>query len=302
MGIRARWDETYQALLPHALRPADELHREYRDAVFHAWLTWHGDTTDEQLDSLVPDDQLMVLRAIERACALAWRDALLGPVLSRHGHENHPGRPFGGPHGLWGTPARSAGAEGFHRPALPRPDRFGVEMPVRPSLRDALFHVVSNECLWTVNDIRDVHTSTAGVRQQGMAPVDRVRETVTRLCLGAWHQEVEVNRRRGWDDAEWWQYLNLESLLPWAAVALGLPGEHPDEYGHLVESVASGTVTSSFEPWTAQALPPGFASALGEECVRLAHHKEPGWGTEAGSAGPRQQSAVACLHLGPRLS
>ncbi|MEU2852639.1 hypothetical protein ACFZB6_25720 [Streptomyces syringium] len=279
MGIRALWDETYEALLPHALRPADELHREYRGAVFQAWLTWHGDTTEAQLDSPVSDDQFLVLRAIEGACALSWRDALLGPVLSRHGHEDHPGRPFGGPHGLWGTPARSTGTEGFHRPALPRPDRFGIEMPARPSLRDMLFHVVSNECLWTVNDIRDVHTSIAAVSQAGVAPVDRVRETVSRLCLGAWHHEVEVNQRRGWDDAEWWQYLNLERLLPWAAVALGLPGEHPDEYGHLVESVASSTVSSSFGPWTAQALPPGFASALGEECVRLAHHKEPGWFT-----------------------
>ncbi|MFV8131143.1 hypothetical protein [Streptomyces syringium] len=271
MGIRVLWDETYQALLPHALRPADELHREFRQAVFHAWLAWHGDTTDEQLDSLVSDDQLMVLGAIEAACAIAWRDALLGPVLSRHGHEDHPGRPFGGPHGLWGTPARSTATEGFHRPVLPRPGRFGLEMPARPSLRDALFRVVPNECVRTVDDIREVHASIAAVGQAGVPPVDRVREAVSRLCLAAWHHEVEVNRRRGWDDAEWWQYLNLESLLPWAAVALDLPGEHPDEYGDLVESVAYSTVTSSFDPWTARALPPGFASALGEECVQLAH-------------------------------
>ncbi|MFC4909330.1 hypothetical protein [Actinomadura gamaensis] len=270
MGARAHWDETYRILLPQVLRPVDETRREFAEAVFQAWLMWQGDTSEEELDALITDEEISVLRALEEACSLGWRNALLGRTLADHGYETVVGRPYGGPHGLWGAPARTTADEGFRPPSLPRPARWGGELPVRRSLRDALSSA-TNRFDVVVRRIRDVHAAIATVPVEGRPPIDRVREVVTRLCLDAWHEAVEVHRRRGWDDAEWWQYLDLENLLPWMAVALGLPGEHPERYGDLVEPVASRTVTDSWDgPMRWQAIPANFVSELGEVCVRLA--------------------------------
>jgi hypothetical protein len=288
MGVRARWNETYQILLPQALRSADETRREFREAVFHAWLMWHGDTSEEQLDALITNDQFMALRALEESCSLGWRDALLGRTLTDHGYEE-VGRPYGGPHVLWGAPARTAADRGFRRSVHPSPGQLGGEVPVRRSLRDALSGV-RNQYVYAVDTIRDVHTSMTSVPVEGRPPIDGVREAVTRLCLDAWHDEVEVNKRLGWDDAEWWHYLNLEDLLPWMAVVLGLPGEYPDRYGDLVEPVAWRTVTDPFGAWTWQAIPSNFVSELGDACVRLAIEEETERLTETDTSGPTRGS------------
>jgi hypothetical protein len=275
MGIRARWDETYQILLPRAVRPVDETRREFAEAVFHAWLMWHGDTSEDELDALITDDEILALRALEESCSLGWRNALLGRTLTDHGYEE-AGRPYGGPHGLWGAPARTTADRGFRPPVPPSHRAHQVaNFQSGGHLRDALSSV-RNQFAHVVHTIRDVHTSMTTVLVDGRPPIDCVREVVTRLCLDAWHEEVEVEDRRGWDDAEWWQYLNLEDLLPWMAVALGLPGEHPERYGYLVEPVAWRTVTdplkawSPIEAWRWQAIPSNFVSELGEACVSLA--------------------------------
>ncbi|MFC5185531.1 hypothetical protein [Actinomadura harenae] len=259
MGTRARWDETYQALLPQALRPVEETRREFREAVFHAWLMWHGETSSEQLDSLATDDEIRTIRALEESCSLGWRNALLGRTLAEHGHEVL-GRPNGGPHGLWGVPACTMADQGF------RPPRVPVR---RGTLRDVLASA-RNQYSFEVDTIRDVHASLTAVPVGDRPPADRVREVVTRLCLDAWHKEVEVDDRCGWDDAEWWQYLNLEDLLTWTAVALGLPGEYPEKYGDLVDPVAGRTAPDPLKAWHWQAIPSTFVSELGDACVDLA--------------------------------
>jgi hypothetical protein len=265
MGTRERWDETYRILLPHALRSVEDRHREFREAVFHAWLFWHGETTDEQLDALLTYEQYTVLRTLEEACSRGWRDALLGRMLTEHGYEA-TGRPFGGPHGLWGAPAR-ADTEHRFRPLHLPPRPWGAHPPVR--LRDALSRV-RNTFTLELGPIRDAHAAVTAVPLGDRPPIDHVREVVRRLCLNAWHREVGTYDRRHWDDAEWWQYLELVETLPWMAVALGLPGENPDVYGDLVERVASATVPEPRQAWTSQAIPAEFIPELGSACVALA--------------------------------
>lgn len=132
----------------------------------------------------------------------------------------------------------------------------------------ALRTVDGNRFDFVVHCIRAVHTAMAAVPVEGRPPIERVPNVVTHLCHDAWDDVLE---RGGWGDAEWWQYLNLAECLPWMAVALGLPGENPEEYGDLVEPVAWRTVPDSLgELMRRQTIPSNFVNELSEACVTLA--------------------------------
>jgi hypothetical protein len=264
--MRERWDETYQILHPLAKRSVEELQQEFRQAIFQAWLIWHGETTEEQLDSLVTNEEFMVLRALEESCELGWRDALLGQMLAKHGYATYGS--FTGPQGLWGAAVSSTTERGFHRPGPPEP-WSGSEFPIRLPLREALFRVY-NKYTFSLNSIRGADQAVVAVPAGEQSFSDRVREIITVLCHNAWHEEVEINNRCGWDDAKWWQYLDLEDRLSWTAIALGLPGENPEKYGYLVDEIAFKTVKDSIEEWTWQAIPENFISELGNACLKLA--------------------------------
>ncbi|WP_331767786.1 hypothetical protein [Embleya sp. NBC_00896] len=264
MGSRALWNETYEMLLPQARRPMLETDEEFRTAVLHAWLRVCEDTTEEPLDMMVTVDQMAVIRGLSGACSLGWRDALLGRVLAEHGFE--PYGHHGGHGGLWGPPQDGKAFRPTRKAAI-SPE------PLREVLRSKW-----NDFRDDVDAIRRAHAALEAVPVEGLSASDRVRAVVTRLCHDAWDAQVKA-RFCTWDDAEWWDYLDVEAALPWVAVALGLPGEHPEKYGRLVESVAWKTVSYSdaIEARSWDVLPSIFVTELADACIGLAREESPAW-------------------------
>ncbi|MFD4432634.1 hypothetical protein ACFWPJ_25180, partial [Nocardia sp. NPDC058497] len=145
----------------------------------------------------------------------------------------------------------------------------GIEGEPSPSLRPVGVELcnVRNRFEYDIAFIKqaDAAVSEANPGVSG----DRVDAAIRRVCLSAWHQEV-LSNKEGWDDAPWWDYLDLEALLPWAAVALGLPGEDPRRYGNLVAKVASLTVPDSLAAWLWHDLPEEFLFELCSAVKKLA--------------------------------
>ncbi|MEV0405206.1 hypothetical protein [Actinoallomurus sp. NPDC050550] len=74
---------------------------------------------------------------------------------------------------------------------------------------------------------------------------------------------------RGWDDAEWYQYLEVNELIGWTTAALQLPGVRPSEAAARVEEIAEQK-WDDWSQWTADELPAPFIAQAAQavaDCV-----------------------------------
>ncbi|MFB8003993.1 hypothetical protein [Nocardia sp. NPDC056000] len=220
-----------------------------RQAILRGWCREFGPLTVEQLDAPITDEQVAVVRALARTASLEWRDEALGPLLEVSGSNESLEWPLG-LHGLWtvAEPLRLAGVQGW----LSLDQR-------RPSVSEVLSSG-SNTFGSVFNHIGQAH---AAIDTERADIDDRVAHAIRRLCSRAWHFEEVVQNKRGWDDAPWWEYLELGELMPWLAVGLGLPGECPESYGYsLVADVAHRLPSSLGSAWMWRVLPEEFFSEM----------------------------------------
>ncbi|WP_330179723.1 hypothetical protein OHB26_25190 [Nocardia sp. NBC_01503] len=231
---------------PLAARRAGE---RLRQAVLRGWCQEFGPLTVEQLDAPITDEQGAVVRALARTASLEWRDEALGPILELSGSDESLEWPLGRS-GLWtvAEPLSAARVQGS----------FSLEQQ-RPSVCEVLSSA-SNIFGPVFNYIGEAH---AAIDTELTDVDDRIAHAIRRLCSRAWHFEVVVQNRRGWDDAPWWDYLELPELMPWLAVGLGLPGEYPENYGYVLVADAAHRLPSSLgNAWTWHVLPEEFFSEM----------------------------------------
>ncbi|MGO4463032.1 hypothetical protein AB4039_37985 [Streptomyces sp. M-16] len=229
---RDLWGRTYLALLPWTRVPVGDLHARCTEAVTAALAVLWGGCGDALLDAPAGDEQIHAIVAAQKAYGLGWRDAVLGGVTA----DARAARLGDGPGGLW------APAERWNR---------GRGRAFRPTLRSNLEFFAMHPWAGELARLRAVRCAVEA------ASADP-RTTLTLLFRTAWTDKAA--ERRGWDDAEWWQYLDVEALAAWAVVALGLPVEDPAGAGTAVEEAAEAVSPSDWT-WAGTGLPDGFLDA-----------------------------------------
>ncbi|NXY97527.1 hypothetical protein HYE82_24755 [Streptomyces sp. BR123] len=232
MTVRELWDRTHPALLPWTRVPEADLHARCTEAVAAALAALWGGCDDALLDAPATDGQVHAIVAAQRAYGLGWRDAVLGDVTA----EARAARLGNGPGGLW-TPA-----EHWNR---------GRGRAFRATLRGNLEFFAMHP--WAA-ELEHVRAVRCAVEASSADP----RNTLALLFRTAWTGRAD--RRLGWDDAEWWQYLEVGALASWAVVDLGLPADDPASAGWAVEEAAEAVSPSDWT-WTGTGLPDGFLEA-----------------------------------------
>ncbi|GLV87695.1 hypothetical protein Slala03_73840 [Streptomyces lavendulae subsp. lavendulae] len=229
---RELWGRTYPALLPWTRVPVADLHARCTEAVTAALaVLWDG-CDDALLDGPATDGQIHAIVAAQEAYGLGWRDAVLGDVAE----VARAARLGDGPGRLWAPAGRRNRGRG---------------RAFRPTLRGNLEFFAMHPWAAELGHVRAVRCAVEG------ASADP-RATLTLLFRTAWTDKA--TERRGWDDAGWWQYLEVEALAAWAVVALGLPVEDPASAGAAVEEAAEAVSPSDWT-WTGTGLPDGFLDA-----------------------------------------
>ncbi|MGW6821017.1 hypothetical protein [Streptomyces sp. NPDC055005] len=229
MTVRELWDRTHLALLPWTRVPVGDLHARCGEAVTSALAAPRDGCDDELLDAPATDGQIHAIVAARRTYGLGWRDAVLGDVAA----DARAGGLGNGPGGLW-TPAEHW--------------NHGRGRAFRPTLRQNLEFFATHP--WAA-ELEHLRTVRHAVEASSAQP----RATLALLFRTAWTNNA--TERRGWDDAEWWQYLEIEALTSWAVVALGLPPHDPAGAGTAVEEAAEAVSPPGWT-WTGAGLPDGF--------------------------------------------
>ncbi|WP_446221771.1 hypothetical protein ACTWPB_17970 [Nocardia sp. IBHARD005] len=230
--------------------------------VVRLWIEEFGPLTADHFETPMTHEQAILLGVVEHGASVTWRDQVLGPVFDVHGYQEDYWQGLGGSGGLLG-PASVPSISEFRNTSIPEVEH----VPALPPLGVALCNIHNRFDL----DINHIKQADAAVSEaHPLASGDRIDAAIRRVCSSAWYQEEVLLNKEGWDDAPWWDYLDLEALLPWAAIALGLPGENPRCYGDLVAMVASRTVPDSFVAWRWKDLPAEFLSELCSAVKKLA--------------------------------
>lgn len=102
-------------------------------------------------------------------------------------------------------------------------------------------------------------TTTGTARQ-------RAAEATEGALRWAWARRAD---RLGWDDAEWYQYIEVNELIGWTTAALRLPGVMPSQAADRVEQIAEQE-WDGWSPWTSNELPAAFLTQAAQavaDCV-----------------------------------
>ncbi|MFG3258273.1 hypothetical protein [Streptomyces sp. NPDC048172] len=229
------------ALLPWA-PPARraELHRAVRTAVERSFVALRG-----PLDGARPatDADVRAIVAASEAYVQGWFDAVMRPAAE------HPPNGWGWPSslGAWLDASRNHGRGRAFRPTLAENLDFFARFPFE-------------ETLILVEHAEHIARTTTGTPRQ------RAADATAEALRWAWTRHADG---RGWDDAEWHEYLDVDELIGWTTAALRLPGLRPSRAAERVEEIA-GQEWDGWSPWTAEELPPLFlaqASQAVADCV-----------------------------------
>ncbi|MEU5581006.1 hypothetical protein ABZ791_30490 [Streptomyces huasconensis] len=205
-----------------------------------------------QLDSGKPASEANVhaIVAARDAYTQGWFDAVIRPVL------RCPPRDQGWPSslGAWLDASRGHGRGRAVRHTVAENLDFFARFAFWPTLDRVRYAEHA------------ARTATGTARQRAAA--------VTAGALRwAWAQQAD---RRGWDDAAWYQYIEVNELIGWATAALRLPGMRPSEAADRVEEIADQE-WDGWSPWTADELPAPFivqAASAVADCVTTSETAE----------------------------
>ncbi|MEV5576434.1 hypothetical protein AB0L06_40930 [Spirillospora sp. NPDC052269] len=96
-------------------------------------------------------------------------------------------------------------------------------------------------------------------------PRQRAADATAEALRWAWTRAD----RSVWDDAEWYQYIEVHELIGWTTAALRLPGVRPSEAADRVEAMAERK-WDGWSQWTADELPAPFVAQAAQavaDCV-----------------------------------
>ncbi|MGW1196626.1 hypothetical protein ACWD4B_12380 [Streptomyces sp. NPDC002536] len=231
----------YPALLPWA-QPSrqDDLHRAVRTAVERSLVVLWGHI---DLEKPATDTDVHAIVAASDAYVQGWFDAVIRPVAQ------YPMNNWGWPSslGMWLDASKSHGrGRAFRRTIAENLDLF-ARFP-----------------LW--GTLQLVEYAGHAARMTTGTPRQRAADATAETLRWAWARHVG---RRGWDDAEWYEYVEVNELIGWTTAALQLPGVRPSQAANRVEEIA-GQTWDGWSPWTSDELPAPFIAQAAQavaDCV-----------------------------------
>lgn len=230
----------YPALLPWA-QPSrqDGLDRAVRTAVERSLVVLWGHIDP---DKPATDADVHAMVAARDAYSQGWFDAVIRPAA------HYPPHSGGWPSslGTWLDASKSHGrGRAFRHTIAENLDYF------------ARFEFSST--LDLVRYAEYVARTTKGT------PRRRASHATAEALRWAW---AHIDRT-GWDDAEWYQYIQVDELIGWTTAALQLPGVRPSEAADRVEWIAEQE-WADWSQWTANELPAPFITQAAQavaDCV-----------------------------------
>ena len=224
------WRQCYRALLPWTRHDRESLHRQARSAVELALTALWGEVDRERPSS---DAAAHAIVAAGEAYGRGWFDAVIGS------HVDARARSQSWPASLheWGVGITHGRGRAF-RPTVGELIDFFVNFPFAETL-----------------DL--IAAADRAARNAAGTPEQRLRVAVTAVLKSAWAEED----KRGWDDAPWYDYLDVGERVGWTAAALDLPDIEPGLAAVTAQQVAAQGAwerRGGWSPWIAGNLPPQF--------------------------------------------
>ncbi|MFC5724135.1 hypothetical protein ACFP1Z_28600 [Streptomyces gamaensis] len=232
----------YPALLPWA-QPSrqDDLPRAVRAAVERSLVVLWGHI-DPQKPATDADVQAIV--AARDAYVQGWFDAVIRPA-AHYPTNNNRGWPSS--LGAWLDASQSHGRGRAFRRTIAENLDFFASFPFRETLEL-------------------VEHAEQTVRRTTGTPRQRAADATAGALQWAWARHTD---RLGWDDAEWYQYVQVNELIGWTTAALQLPGARPSRAAGRVEEIA-GQKWHDWSPRTSDELPAPFIAQAAQavaDCV-----------------------------------
>ncbi|MCY0921958.1 hypothetical protein OS965_27955 [Streptomyces sp. H27-G5] len=231
----------YPALLPWAqASPQGGLHSAVRAAVERSLVVLWGHVDPEKPAT---DTDVHAIVAARDAYTQGWFDAVIRPVFPRPPHD-------------WGrSPSLGTWLDASRSRARGR--------AFRHTIAENLEFFARFEFQSTLDLVR--YAEQAARTTTGTARQRAARATAGALRW-AWARHSD---RLGWDDAEWYQYIEVNELIGWTTAALGLPGVRPTQAAERVEQIAE-QAWDGWSPWTSDELPASFIAQAAQavaDCV-----------------------------------
>ncbi|MFF9212984.1 MULTISPECIES: hypothetical protein [unclassified Streptomyces] len=231
----------YPALLPWA-QPSrqEDLHRAVRTAVERSLVVLWG-RLDPQRAATDADAHAIV--AASDAYVQGWFDAVIRPAA------HHPPNNWGWPSSLavWLEASRNHGRGRAVGHTIAENLDFFARFPLCRTL----------ELVQYADHAARTTSGTARERAAGATAA---------ALRWAWARHAD---RLGWDDAEWYEYVEVNELVGWTTAALQLPGVRPSQAAARVEEIA-GRKWDDWSPWTSEELPAQFIAQAAQavaDCV-----------------------------------
>ncbi|MEU8547206.1 hypothetical protein AB0C81_09420 [Streptomyces roseoverticillatus] len=195
------------------------------------------------LEKPATDADVHAIVAARDAYIQGWFDAVIRPVS----RSTPRGRGWPSPLGSWLDASRSHGRGRAFRHTIAENLDFFARFVFWPTLD-------------LVRYAEHAARTTTGTARQ------RAADATAEALRWAWARHAD---RLGWDDAEWYQYIEVNELIGWTTAALQLPGVRPSQAADRVEEIA-GQEWDDWSPWTSDELPAPFIAQAAQavaDCV-----------------------------------
>ncbi|MFD8415038.1 hypothetical protein ACFV2Q_25340 [Streptomyces sp. NPDC059650] len=231
----------YRTLLPWA-QPSrqDDLHRAMRTAVERSLVVLWGHIDPGKRAT---DADVHAIVAASDAYVQGWFDAVIRPAA----HYPPNGRGWPSSLGVWlDTSANHGRGKAFRHTIAENLDLF-ARFP-----------------FWRTLEL--VQCAERAARTATGTPRQRAADATAEALRWAWTRHAD---RLGWDDAEWYEYVEVHELIGWTTAALQLPGVRPSQAADRVEGIAEQR-WDDWSPWTSDELPAPFIAQAAQavaDCV-----------------------------------
>ncbi|MDT0330600.1 hypothetical protein [Nocardiopsis lambiniae] len=237
------WIACYRALLPWTKRFQEgDSHRAVRIAVERSLVTLWGGPDPERPAT---DADVHAIVAACNAYHQGWFDAVIGAEARRTWPDGERW-----PFSLWVWQDSSRG----HGRGRAFRDTIGEHLDFFARFR-------FQSTLDLVGYAEHAARAATGAARQ------RAADAVVDVLEQAW---TRVDRE-GWDDAGWYEYIEVEELVGWTMAALRIPGLIPSEAAERVYRIAEQGAWDGWSEWSSKSLPAPFLAQAAQavaDCVR----------------------------------
>ncbi|MFJ6017028.1 hypothetical protein [Streptomyces sp. NPDC092952] len=198
---------------------------------------------DRDLEGPATDADVHAIVAASNAYVQGWFDAVVRPAVRCSPAD----RAWSSPLGTWLDASHCHGRGRAFRHTIAENLDFFAGFPFRGTLEQV------------------GHAEHAARTATG-TPRQRAADATVEALRWAWARHAD---RLGWDDAEWYEYVEVNELIGWTTAALQLPGMKPSRAADRVEEIA-GQKWTDWSPWTSEELPALFLAQAAQavaDCV-----------------------------------